>query len=227
MQPHFYYDMDEKYYTRILHLIPQKETSLATISKSVFGTIWNFFLDIYSIFTSYCNRLHFNHCSIEQMKNNDRIIQATLSFFSDHYSHIDILKSGELIPYYFPILPYCSFKSESQKDKFLGQVNRTNAKTKCESLIKYSPFMIIELRVHYWLARGINKFIGLIMKHIDLWKNLLSLFALGINAIVLLAYSNQHGGRMTRGMPLSGFLKDRYIIFISLNQINTISSQLL
>lgn len=61
--------------------------------------------------------------------------------------------------------------------------------------MRESQFLIIDLKVSYWLQTGLSRGIGIIQKYLDLWKDLLSYLGALLNFIILVSYSDQHGPR--------------------------------
>ena len=103
-------------------------------------------------------------------------MKTIFRYFEYHSSQIEILKDGVLLTQYFPLLPYCTFSSDEPKEIFMQNVNRTNSKTKCEYLIRESNYMIIDLKVNYWLTSEQSRLGQVFQKHIDLWKDMLLYF---------------------------------------------------
>jgi hypothetical protein len=132
---------------------------------------------------------------VHKLRDNDMFIRKILEFYAHRVAHIEILKDGIPQPHFFPILPYCNFSSDAPKEKFKRECNRTNAKTKCESLMKESKFFIIDLRVNYWLKTGLTRFIGLLQQYLDMVKSLLGWVCLFLNLIILFSYTNETGTR--------------------------------
>ena len=58
-----------------------------------------------------------------------------------------------------------------------------------------SEYMIIELKVHYWLRTGLTKVVGLFQRYLDLWKTILSYFIILINFLVLISFDNENSPR--------------------------------
>ena len=197
MKKHFQYDMDEKYNNHLLNLISPKESSSATINKNIFLTLIDFAIDFYNLCTRCC-RSHTRNVSIERVhkiKDDPVKMRTILSFYSKNAAQIEILKDGVLAPRFFPILPFCRFSSELPKEKFKREVVRTNAKTKCESLMKESKLLITDLKVNYWLRTGLTRFVGLLQKYLDMLRSLTSYLSIALNLIVLLSYTNEVGTR--------------------------------
>ena len=67
---------------------------------------------------------------MHQIRDDDLLMKRILNFYAQNCSKVEIIKENEALFQFFPILPFCNFKSENPKDKFLRNVNRTNAKTK-------------------------------------------------------------------------------------------------
>jgi inositol 1,4,5-triphosphate receptor type 1 len=129
------------------------------------------------------------------IKDNDDIMRDILKFYSDHTSRIEIIKEGTSSPLFFPILPYCQFSSEAPKEKFKRECNRTNAKTKCESLMSESKLLITDLRVNYWLRTGLTRFVGILQQYLDMLRSILSYLCILLNFIILFSYTNEVGTR--------------------------------
>ena len=175
MKENLYIDMDEKYYKKILVLLTPKTKSSSKVKKGIILESFEFIYDFYELITAFWSHRD-QSISIEDVysvKNDDNEMEFILKFFADHSSQIQILKDGILLNQYFPLLPYCTFSSEEPKEHFLDKVNRTNSKTKCESLMRESDYLIIDLKVNYWLASEKNRLGEIFQKHIDLWKNIL------------------------------------------------------
>ena len=124
------------------------------------------------------------------IKDNDVLIKSILKFFADHCAQVEVLKDELLQTQYFPILPYCKFSSEEPKERFLEKVNRTNSKTKWESLMRESDYLIIDLKVNYWLTHEQNKIGQILQRNVNLWRDLLMYFWFLLNVIIL--HYNMH-----------------------------------
>lgn len=133
---------------------------------------------------------------IKKIQNSDNSIRSILLFYENHSAQIEILKDGELQEIWFPRLPYCSFRNSDAKDEFLENVNRTNAKTKCENLARASKTLLVVLKIDYWLRTHLGRFFGLFIKYIELWKNYLQVLAVTINVLIIYSYSIDLGDRM-------------------------------
>jgi hypothetical protein len=129
------------------------------------------------------------------MKENDSAMSDILEFFSKKCSKVETIIGQTPVYQFFPILPFCEFESNQTKQIFLKNVDRLNAKTKCEGLIKESPFMIIELKTHYWLRTKLSRFMSLFIKYLELWRNIFSLFIVIINFIILFSYDDKNSNR--------------------------------
>lgn len=135
---------------------------------------------------------------MKKIQNSDSSIRSILSFYENNSAQIEILNNGELQEFYFPRLPYCAFRNSDAKDEFTENVNRTNAKTKCENLVRSSKILLIVLKIDYWLRTRLGNFFGLLIKYIELWKNYLQLLAVAINVLIIYSYSNELGSRMDK-----------------------------
>ena len=191
-------DMDEKYLKRILCLLSERTKASSTIKKGIIIEIEDICKDIFELSTIWCKKTMKNvvRSRVNSIKEDDMHMRKIIKFFADHSSQIEVLKDDILLTQYFPILPYCKFSSEEPKDRFFQNVNRTNSKTKWEYLIRESPYLIIDLKVNYWLTKQRNKFVQLFQKNIDLWKDLLIYFSILLNGIILASYNSENGSRI-------------------------------
>lgn len=159
MEKNLAIDMDEKYYSRIVKLIPEKTKLYTTVNKNLVFEAIDLLKDIGKISTACCKQKpdQINTHKIHSNVISDDRIKYFISFYSNNYSSVDILYEGELIPYMFPKLPYCKLRSGEEKDKFLNNVDITNAKTKVESLMNQSQQIITEIIVDYYLRNQIGR----------------------------------------------------------------------
>lgn len=197
MQRNLFNDMDEKYYNRIICLLSQKEKAASTIRQNLFMTIVSFFVDAYRLCTRCCKKNYtvISAQKIQHIKNSDREMKNILKFYAEHVSQIEFIKDGVAQNQFFPILPFCRFSSEYPKDKFKKDAVRENAKTKCESLMKESKYLITDLKVNYWLRTGLTRFVGLLQKYLEMLKSLLAYSGLGLNIVILISYTDETGAR--------------------------------
>lgn len=113
-------------------LMPKWDKPQIKTNHNIFIESANFVIDLFKSFTSCC----FNRnqevvmSNVKKMMVNDNTIRSILLFYENNSAQIEILKDGEMQEYWFPRLPYCSFRHTDTKDEFLFNVNRTNPKTK-------------------------------------------------------------------------------------------------
>ena len=198
MQRNLYQDMDEKYYKRLICLLSEKEKAASTTHKNLFLMIIDFIIDLWRLCTRCC-RKHTGVISLDKIyiiQKSDRKMRSILGFYAKNVSQVEIFKDGVPQRQYFPILPFCQFSSETPKEKFKASAVRTNAKTKCESLMKESKYLITDLKVNYWLRTGLTRFIGLFQIYLDMIQRILVYVALGLNIMILFAFSNEEGERI-------------------------------
>lgn len=122
-------------------------------------------------------------------------MRRILSFYANNSSKVEVYKGGSLKYKYFPILPFCKFQSEYTKEKFKEDVDRSNAKSKCDDLIDQSDFIIIELKQNYWLKTGLTKLVGIFMIYLDILKMMLAYIIFIINVIILFSFDNRGSSR--------------------------------
>ena len=153
MKDNFYIDMDEKYLNRVLVLLSSRTKSSDTVKKGIIGEFTDFFSDVYDLVTYWWRATSNNvvKSRVYSLKENDNKMRFIFKFFADHSTQIEILKDGKLLTQHFPLLPFWKFSSEDPKEYFMQHVNRTNSKTKWESLMRESSYMIIDLKVIYKL----------------------------------------------------------------------------
>lgn len=198
MQQNLYQDMDEKYYKRLICLLSEKEKAASTTHKNLLLMFIDFLVDLWRLCTRCC-RKHTGVISLKKIstiQNSDRRMRNILKFYAKNVSQIEIIRDGIPQRQYFPILPFCQFSSEAPKEKFKATAVRTNAKTKCESLLKESKYLITDLKVNYWLRTGLSRFVGLFQIYLDMIQRFLVYVALGLNLMILFAYSNEEGSRI-------------------------------
>ena len=191
------YDMDEKYLNRILVHLSQRVKASSTVKKGIAIELFDFVHEVFN-FSSSCFKRTMKNVSktrVHLIKENDVVIKLILKFFANHSTQVEILKDDTLQTQYFPILPYWKFDSEEPKEIFLEKVNRTNSKTKWESLIRESDYLIIELKVNYWLTHEQNKIGQILQRNVNLWSDLLMYFWFLLNVIILASYNITNGSR--------------------------------
>ena len=197
MKDNLYLDMDEKYYNRILVHLSTKTNSSSRIKKGIIMESFDFMSDLYDLINTWwkhrIKKISINR--VHEIKDDNDEIKSILKFFAIHSSQIEILKDGVLLNQYFPILPYWMFSSEDPKEHFLEKVNRTNSKTKWESLMRESDYLIIDLKVNYWLTSEQNRFGQIFQKHIDLWRDILLYMWFLLNGMILASYNVLNGDR--------------------------------
>ena len=197
MKENFYIDMDEKYLNRVLILLSKRTNSSDKVDKGIFMEFADFIFDVYEI-VSYLWKTKTNNVErsrVHSLKENDNQMRLVFKFFADHSTQIEILKDGVLLTQNFPLLPYWKFSSDETKEYFMQHVNRTNSKTKWEDLMRESKYMIIDLKVNYWLTSEQNRFGQIFQKHIDLWKDILLYMWFLLNCMILASYSILNGNR--------------------------------
>jgi inositol 1,4,5-triphosphate receptor type 1/inositol 1,4,5-triphosphate receptor type 3 len=185
-------DYDERYVKRILKLLPKWDKPQIQTTHNILLETFHFFRDVFRALTACCFRrsqeVNFN--DIKKMSQNDHVVRNVLNFYENNSAQIEILKNGDLQEFWFPRMPYCVFKSNDVKDEFIENVNRTNAKTKCENLQRSSKVMIVVLKIDYWLRNNMGKFMGILIEYIELWKNYLAILAVVINVLIILTYNS-------------------------------------
>ena len=129
---------------------------------------------------------------------NDAVIRNILNFYENRSAQIEILKDNKLQEFWFPRLPFCTFQNNDVKDEFKETVNRTDAKTKCNDLVRSSKIMLVVLKIDYFLRSKLGKFLGLFIKYIELWKNYLQVLAIILNVLIVLSYSTNSGSRLNK-----------------------------
>ena len=108
----------------------------------------------------------------EYVKQN-RLLSDALRFFGKYVAHIEINRNNKLFRQYFPILPHCLCLDKAQKNWFHDHVNRLSVKSKIASLVSRSKDMIYTMKHEEQLKDFFNKrFISLLAKHVQLWKDL-------------------------------------------------------
>ena len=132
------------------------------------------------------------------MVENDAVIRSILNFYENRSAQIEILKDNKLQEFWFPRLPFCTFQNSDVKDEFKESVNRTDAKTKCNDLVRSSKIMLVVLKIDYFLRSKLGKFLGLFIKYIELWKNYLQVLAIILNVLIILSYNIDNGSRLTK-----------------------------
>lgn len=190
-------DMDEKYYNRLVRFITLRETKIYTDNKWFVSDLWDFMKEFTSIIISPCKRKEklIEMKEVNRISQNNAAIRQILKFYSQNVSQIEIFVDGNSLTQFFPLLPYCKFNTETPKEKFNDEVDRTNAKTKCDHLMRRSEYIIAELKVNYWLKKGLSRFLGLCQEYLDMLKGLLANLSIIINLIILFSYSTDVGGR--------------------------------
>ena len=198
MKDNLILDMDEKYLNRILALLSQRTKSSGTVKKGILMEFFDFSADVYELVTFWWRQTRDNvvQSRVHSIKENDNAMKAIFKYFEYHSSQTEILKDGVLLTQFFPLLPYWSFSSDEPKELFMLNVNRTNSKTKCEYLMRECPYMIIDLKVNYWLTSEQNRLGQIFQKHIDLWKNMLLYMCFLLNGIILASYNVLNGDRI-------------------------------
>ena len=98
------------------------------------------------------------------------------------------MKENKRYFYFFPKLPFCVIKDELVRDDFLENVNRVNAKTKCQDLTTKSDFLLIQLKMDYFFKEELGPFIGLFFRHVLMWKQWLQYLAYIVNILIILSY---------------------------------------
>jgi len=58
--------------------------------------------------------------------------------------------------------------------------------------------MLVVLKIDYWLRTRPGRFLGLFIKYIELWKNYMQVLAILINILIIISYSTDQGGRLTK-----------------------------
>ena len=197
MKDNLILDMDETYLKRVLSLLPKRSKSSDIVKKGLLGETYEFGKDAYELITYWCKPTKDNvvQSRVHSIKNSDASMKEIFRYFEYHSSQVEILKDGVLLIQYFPLLPYWWFCSEEPKELFLQNVNRTDSKTKWEDLLKEIPYMIIDLKVNYWLSNEQIRFLRIFQKHIDLWRDLLMYMCIILNIMVLASYSVLNGDR--------------------------------
>ena len=199
MQLNLAIDVDENY-MKIISLIPEKKKVYTTVSTNIFSEIYQLLKDIFLVSTSCCKktRTTINVKKVNDDSMNDSRITKMLTFYTNNHSNVEINWNGTLVPYMFPKLPYCKFRSSKEKDKYLDQINFTNAKTKVDSLMAQNTQIISEIKVDYYLRNRITKCGGILTKYQGLWKNILSILIITLNFIILVSYTAEHGSRTSK-----------------------------
>ncbi|CAI2387002.1 unnamed protein product [Moneuplotes crassus] len=190
-------DMDEKYYNRLVRFITLRETKSYKNNQWLIEDLWDFTKSLVNIFISNCHKKNklIQMEEVTHIVKQDAEITRILRFFSQNVSQIEIFVEGKPFTQFFPLLPYCKFDSEVPKEKFSLMVDRTNAKTKCDSLMRESQYIISDLKVNYWLKKGLSRFVGLCQEYSDMFKSLLSILGILINGMILFSYSINVGER--------------------------------
>mmetsp|Transcript_29139 Transcript_29139/g.25775 ORF Transcript_29139/g.25775 Transcript_29139/m.25775 type:complete len:235 (+) Transcript_29139:781-1485(+) len=62
--------------------------------------------------------------------------------------------------------------------------------------MRRSDYLIVDLKVNYWLKKGLSRFVGILQQNLDTLKNMLAYIGLGINIIILFSYSDDIGDRV-------------------------------
>ena len=198
MEENLKLDYDERY--SIMKLMPKWDKPQIKINHNILVESVSFIADIFYALTHWCRKSAQDVVfgDIKKIQNSDHSIRSILLFYENHSAQIEILKGGELQEIWFPRLPYCSFRNSDAKDEFLENVNRTNAKTKCENLERSSKTLLVVLKIDYWLRTHLGRFFGLFIKYIELWKNYLQVLAVTINVLIIYSYSDELGDRMNK-----------------------------
>jgi hypothetical protein len=118
-------------------------------------------------------------------------MKKIFEFYNQNSAQVEFLDSDDKIKHIsFPILPYCVFRSEKPRLDFLKSVNRANAKTKCEDLHHESGFILIGLKIDYFLVNKLGRFLGPFPKYTELWKNMILVQSIIINMIIIFSYTD-------------------------------------
>ena len=135
--------------------------------------------------------------TIDAEADNDKKITRYMKFYADKTSQIDILlDDGHIVTYTFIILPFCKFESEEQQDMFFEKCVRTNAKTKCESLVSYSRSVIREMKTDYRMKQFLPwKLENIITYHTTL-KEWFTYLGILLNFIIIASFSEEYGSRL-------------------------------
>ena len=114
-----------------------------------------------------------NENVVKEFDKQTRLLSEALRFFGKYVAHIEINRNDKLFRQYFPILPHCLCLDKAHKNWFHNHVNRLSAKSKIASLINHSKDMIYTMKHEEKLTEFFNKrFVSLLAKHVQLWKDL-------------------------------------------------------
>jgi hypothetical protein len=136
-----------------------------TLSVSIFGyivTLGRF--KIFNITSRLLNRRKFS-------------TENSTTFYFKHSKSIEILRDEVVYKIYFFSYPFLRNFNNFEKKTFLEGMDRTNSKTKLMDILKFSNNLKYELEYDYKIKRFLIfiPVIGIVFKHIELWKDL-SLF---------------------------------------------------
>eukprot|EP00347_Sterkiella_histriomuscorum_P001628 403371295 len=199
------FDKDDYYHKNILHLLPQiqryKTPRIIFITKLnhlLFG-YFQFMLDILKQLYQYFQKLVHTTTSIQEFYKNE-VIKEMLLTLDQHSGKIQIVRDNNTLQSVFFIkMPYCKFQSMNEKESFLQTVDRTNAQSKVEGLMKAHRSFIQQMRQDASIQS--ISFIGLLSKYEETWAitsfvlvrnfifNLIQ--SLVINMLILFSYYEQ------------------------------------
>ena len=93
------------------------------------------------------------------------LLRRSLVFFRKNVARIDIIREGNLEKVYFPVMPFCKYLRDKDKEKFHNLVDRTSTKTKLNGLLIHSTGFIDVMLHENSLRETFNRYF--ILKFLD------------------------------------------------------------
>ena len=188
-------DRDTSYLSGVRGMLPNKEaTENLFIKHSILKDSLKFIKDFTVGVASYCYKFAKHGMTIDgktlvRMSQNEKQMFKVIQFYDNNSAMIEILNEHNDLEFiWFPILPYCSFRSKTTQEEFLKKVNIANAKTKVEDLRRNSGFILTGLRVDYYLVNKLGRIMGLFPKYIELWRTLLLYLSVVLNCMIMFSF---------------------------------------
>eukprot|EP00347_Sterkiella_histriomuscorum_P002926 403366261 len=140
--------------------------------------------------------MSFKFCrSRKILRHKQQLKQKALDFFSGIIMSIEVQKDDQLQTLFFPKLPVCQYKSNYLTDKLKYDADRTSQKSKVESLMNLQEDFILEMQSEsVYMENQLYKkvrFLGVIAKHNDFFKDSAFYYLIGLHLFILSTYDTK------------------------------------
>lgn len=189
---------------------------LIDLMASTIALFIMFFSFLIYIFTLGKKNVYFDIIQKIRFKNFNT---ADCTKFYQNYSRsIEILNNQVVYKIYFLILPFIKYFKKFDKINFLENMDRTNSKTKLMDILKISSTLKYELISDYRIKRQLANIpiIGVIFKHITLWKDLSLFLSIVQNFFNLTSFYKEfnENGVLENKQDYFGLGPDDFVYFI-------------